>query len=355
MSSIEGAALMLPVVYFDDLRPGGPYVMNQVTFQLDLSAQFPEGAPPSSWSEGLRATCLGSFNAWNGSGLTNNFGSTNNTFFSGTVSIISLPETRMEYRFEYVLMSSFGGWGGGSASILEQPLSTGGANRSFSLLATNGALVLPVVRFGDLQPNDLLPAATLVRLRLEMAGARGADGHVFDPAVDRVFVNGDFVWWDGCASCSGSSATRDWAPWYSHPLSQYQMTNIPGTQVYSATVAVSPRDPVVLSYRYSINGSDNETHGRQNHLRYIRATGEYELPLDTFVAPVQEQSFGDLKAALSDPQHLLISWLGRPGVRLQSRASPETESWEDHPETDGLSATNWLTAEGGRWFRLVRP
>jgi hypothetical protein len=59
-----------------------------------------------------------------------------------------------------------------------------------------------------------------------------------------------------------------------------------------------------------------------------------------------------LKATLSDPQHVLISWLGRPGVRLQSCANPATGPWEEHPETDGLSATNWRVAEGGSFFGI---
>ena len=38
--------------------------------------------------------------------------------------------------------------------VVEQPLSTGAENRSFSLLETNGALVLPTVRFDDAEHVD---------------------------------------------------------------------------------------------------------------------------------------------------------------------------------------------------------
>jgi len=42
----------------------------------------------------------------------------------------------------------------------ENPISTGGANRSFNLLTTNGNLVLADVLFSDIQQSDVLPADT---------------------------------------------------------------------------------------------------------------------------------------------------------------------------------------------------
>ena len=59
----------------------------------------------------------------------------------------------MEYRFGYVLYVPGRGPVGQAE---EQPLSTGGDNRAFNLPATNGALVLAPVFFGDLETSDVL-------------------------------------------------------------------------------------------------------------------------------------------------------------------------------------------------------
>ena len=216
-----------------------------------------------------------------------------------------------------------------------------------------------MVSFEDLKSGDFLPRSTVVRFSVDMAGAVATDGHPFHPTLDRVFVNGDFVHWYPRGE-EGGRVSHGWGPWdpvawQPSYLNGPDLTNVPGTQVYTGAVTIEPSERLALTYRYRINGWDNEPPGERNHVRYIRTAGEYTLPLDAFGAPEQEPSFGDLKAKLSGPQHVLISWLGRPGVRLQSCANPATDPWEDHPETDGLSATNWPVAEGGRLFRLVKP
>ena len=114
-----------------------------------------------------------------------------------------------------------------------------------------------------------------------------------------------------------------------------------------------PADTLV-TYQVDMTAQVADGSGGQNHLRYIRATGDYIMPLDTFGTPTQEPSFGNLTATRSDPAHVLISWLGRPGVHLQSCADPSAGSWRDHVETDGLSSTNWPVAGGQKFFRLVK-
>ena len=66
-------------------------------------------------------------------------------------------------------------------------------------------------------------------------------------------------------------------------------------------------------------------------------------------------SFGNLKASQSTPGNVLLSWLGRPGVHLQTKSSLSSGSWVDHPETDALSSTNWPTSGGTTFFRLINP
>jgi hypothetical protein len=195
-----------------------------------------------------------------------------------------------------------------------------------------------------------------VHFMVDMTEARTADGRAFDPAVDKVYLNGDFLNWSGCFT-SGGLGNVGWARWEVCPGGWGglpNLTKVPPNCVYSLSVGLSPPGGQVLAYRYSINGQDNEPTGGRDHVRWVRGTGEYSLPLDKFGAPVQEQSFGDLTATLSDPQQVLISWLGRPGVRLQSCANPATGPWQDHPETDGLSATNWPVAQASVFFRLAK-
>lgn len=337
---------------FQVLQPVGlsadTLVTNDIVFQVDVSRQRSVYGPDSRETGTLWVDCMGSFDGWSGYGLTNNRSAGDSDVYRGTITSIGPPGTRIEYRFRWIWSDSYGFF---RCESEEQPLSTGGANRAISLLPTNGTLVLSVVPFGDVKPSDLLPDDTQVVFSVDMAGAVGLDGHAFDPATDKVYLNGDFLTWRPLC-ISGGGCYKGWSAW-DLCSGLIPLTNAPGSQVYSQTLQL--RERVALRYRYSINGQDNEPPGGQNHVRYVRRTGEFALPLDRFGAPVQESSFGDLKAAGSDPKHVLVSWLGRPGVHLQSCWNPATGPWQEHPETDGLSGTNWPVSEGGRFFRLVKP
>jgi hypothetical protein len=302
LPATDEPSLVLPVVYFDDLPAGVPLVTNDVTFQVDVSAQRPamlaEGLPEALVPRAVACTVSvrGGYLK-----LTNSNDAINTNLYRGTLTTISLPEAHFEYRFEWMLSALYG-----RHEEESRP-------RQLSLLATNGSIVLPVVLYDDLAPNDVVPRSTVVRFSVDMAGAVTTDGHPFHPILDRVFVNGEFVRWlpNGCEGCIWR---RDWAPW--DPVewnsNNYYLTNVPGTQVYTGGVTIDPSERLALTYRYGINGQDNEPPGGQNHVRYIRNAGEYTLPLDKFGAPVQEPSFGNLTATRSDQDHVLISWLGSP-------------------------------------------
>ena len=352
----EDASLLLPVAYFDDLPPGAPVVTNEVTFQVDMSAQRPGLWPDPGLN--LIVTHPGTFNGWNhhSFALTNNPAASNTNLYSGAASIVGQPGAQHEYRFCYYQQGLLGGIAGFAGNFtLEHPLGTGGASRSFNLLTTNGPLVLPAVLFGDLKPSGMLPASTLVCFNVDMTGAVATDGHAFNSAVDKVYVNGDFVRWLRCGWSGGYNV--GWSPWDSCALGSHgnQLTNVPSTRVYSAAFTLRQPNAVALTYRYTINGPDNEPTGGTNHVRYVREVGEYTLPLDTFGTPFREPSFGDLRTTRSDSKHIRVSWLGRPGVQVQSSATPASAPWVDHPETDGLSSTNWPADAGQRFFRLVKP
>jgi len=215
-----------------------------------------------------------------------------------------------------------------------------GSNTIIATMTPSGgtAQTLPVVFFNNLDPNDLLPADTTITLRVNMTNAVGTDAHTFDPTVDSVYVNGipSFLNWD-----AGT-------------LAAYQLTNNPvGSGIYTLDLLLAKGSPVQQTYKYGINGNDDEAGAGNNHVRYVRSTGTYVMPLDTFGNPLVEASFGNLKASPSTAAHVLISWLGRPGVHLQTKSSL-TGSWTDHPETDSLSSTNWPSSGGPTFFRLIK-
>lgn len=189
-------------------------------------------------------------------------------------------------------------------------------------------------------PGDLLPADTLVTFSVDMTDAVGTDAHAFDPSADQVYINGvfGFVGWDATS------------------LAAFQLTNNPpGSEIYSLQVLMPVGSPVEVTYKYSINGPDNEAAGGQNHVRFVRQVGSYVLPQDSFGNQLVEDSFGNLQASASTPGHVLISWLGRPGIHLQSSGGVSSGSWQDYPQTDGAGSTNWPTAGAARFFRLIRP
>jgi hypothetical protein len=77
------------------------------------------------------------------------------------------------------------------------------------------------------------------------------------------------------------------------------------------------------------------------------------MPLDTFGHQLVETNPPvSLYTSCSTPGNVLVVWEGRPGVRLQTRADLRSGSWVDHPETDGLSATNWPIGNSMLFFRL---
>ena len=119
-------------------------------------------------------------------------------------------------------------------------------------MVAGASQVLPVVYFNDFSPADLLPADTLVTFTVNMTNAVGTDAHVFDPAVDSVYLNGvpnGFASWD-----TGL------------PL----LTNSPGSRIYSIELLLPKGSPVQQTYKYGINGLDNEAAAGSNHIRFVR-------------------------------------------------------------------------------------
>lgn len=337
-----------------------PPVTNQVVFAVDMTVQMEVGKFNPNTDSVLVS---GAFNGWPGTGtnalvLTNypayNGGSNTNIYYA-TNTFIGLPSsTGSEYKFT-TTAAAYSGSGG------YEPLSN---NRSFNLLNTNGVLLLPVVYFGNLYLSDYAVADTTVTFIVNMTNAMTTDGHVFDPVNDQVFINGSFI-------------PGGWAPWDLISLMSQQMVNDPvGSQIYTYSTTVPAGSLIEIDYKYCINypdrtnSLDNEAAAYQDHYRYIRATaaGAYTNSMDTFGNQYVEPSFGQLKSAGAGAGNVTVSWLGRPGVQLQTCSNLVNGTWQSIAETDGtnwtsgytspgsgfMSQTNWPATTGQQFFRLIQ-
>jgi hypothetical protein len=332
-------ALTLPLVNFAD----APYApLSSVTFSVDMSSLALTGAFSNQ-----PVALAGSFNNWNTGTpyMTNNPTASNTNIFSEVVTVGQ--GATVQYKFTYQ---------GSGGTMWEDPAPpTLGGNR-FLLVPTVSSLVLPTVYFSDQNVSDLLPVDTLVTFIVNMTNAVGTDAHVFDPNADTVYVNG--VW-------------LGWAGWNPINLGPYQLNRTPPeSEIYSNQFLIPKGSAVATTYKYGINALDNEAASGQNHTRYVRstATGAYTFPVDTFGNQYVEPSFGQLTVGPASAGKVLLTWLGRPGVQVQTRSSLTSGSWVSHPETDGtnwtagtssinglVSATNWPASSGNLFFRLIKP
>jgi hypothetical protein len=319
--TMPNSAQVLPVVNFSD-QPFAP--LDQITFNVDMSAVLISDPlyNPST------VTINGDFNGWGPSiPCTNNPAATNTNIYSAV--IISGAGSPINYQFRY----SNGG------TVYDNK--TGGGNRYF-LTPNVSSTNVPAVFFNDVNISDLLNVDTAVTFSVNMTNAVGTDPHVFDPANDNVYINGDFI---------------PWVAWNPISLSPYILGNNPlGSEVYTYSVTFPKGHARSLTYKYAINAADDEAGFGQNHFRYIRSTnGVYNLPLDKFGSMVVEPKFGNLAIGAASGGSVPITWVGYPNVNLQSSTNLAGGTWQNYPETTGASSTNWPASSGSQFFRLVQP
>lgn len=338
-------ALVLPAVYFND-QPPIPPITNVVTFQVDMSVQAALGRFSDDYVE-----ARGSFQGWvGGFQLTNNPASPYTNKYIGVYTIINSPGTTIYYKF----------WDTYFPGNYETPPSTGGNNRSFNLLTTNGNIVLPDVYFSDQTLNSIVSSNTAVTFNLDMTGAMEYGTTTpFEPSSDNVYINGDWLgWWDWRPSPDNLGP------------SVYQLTNNPAgnPNLYSITLTIPAANALALTYKYSIGGADNEAGFAQNHVRYIRTIGNYTMATDTFGNQYNEPNWGQLAIGTPASGHTLVSWLGLPGIELQTKTNLTSGSWVTLPATDGtswssgylgtngfVSTTNYPTTARQTYMRLIEP
>jgi hypothetical protein len=343
-------ALVLPAVYFNDLPPVPP-VTNVITFQVDMSMQAALGRfnPPPGGSDYVEAR--GSFNNWAGGFTLTNFPPPYTNKYGGEWTVINNPGSVVSYKF----------WDTTFPGGYETPSSTGGNNRTVNLLNANGPIVIPDVYFSDQTTNSIVSANTMVTFSVDMTGAiLYGTTTPFDPNTQSVYINGDWLgWWT-------------WRPTPDNlGPAPYQLTHDPvgpNPNLYSVTLQVPAANALGLTYKYAIGGADNEAGFGQNHVRYVRTIGNYTNATDKFGTMYAEPAWPRL-LSIGAPSggHALVSWLGLPGVQLQTKANLTSGSWVNLPETDGtswssgyigtngfVSTTNYPTS-GQTYLRLIQP
>jgi len=308
-------------------QAGGPPPTCNVQFSVDMTlvADTDAGFSPSSVS--INGDEI---NGWGGTACTNNPSAANpNIYYSPYFTNLTVGSTvNYQYRYQSYGQTMYDALGGVS-----------GQNRTLvvpNLASTN----LPTVYWDDALPTDVLNVDTTVTFTLNMTNAVGTDSVVFDPTSDSVYVNGDFL---------------GWPAWNPISLSSSVLGNNPvGSDVFTFTYVFPAGHARAVTYKYSINGADDEAGFAANHFRYIRSTnGVYNFPMDTFGTQYVEPKVGGLAIGQPAAGMVPVTWLAYPNVSLQS--STNLLNWQDVANTTAASATNWPATNRSIYFRLIQP
>ena len=345
---------VLPVVYYGDQ----PYAtVDKVTFSVDMTIVKATDTNFNPASVTINGDVMG----WGGTALTNNPNAANTNIYSAVFSIGYGTPVNYQYRYKQI--------SNGNTVYDHFDGANGGNNNRYYVTpsipaATNAAI------FNDAALDDYLSQPTAVLFSVDMSDAI-ASGK-FNASSDALYINGQFA---------------NWYAWYggANPApapAGYQMVEVGLTTVYTNTIIIPAGIPVAFNYKYgtdtnSNNGGpvDNEAGMSQNHYRVVRSTasGSYVMPLDKFGTQYGEpylnkNNTGGANLQIGAPSagKVPVSWLGRPGARLQYNTSLQGGNWQEIPATDGtnwtsgyastnglVSVTNWPVS-GKTFFRVVK-
>ncbi len=302
---------VLPLVYYNDLAPNAP--TNWVTFQIDMSAQTLLGI----FSPGGTITVSGGFEGWDaGLPLTNNptLPDLSSNIYSAVLPIVGYRPVPVQYKFRMN-----GGW--------ENDFNTPSKNRESSITSSNQ--VLPLVYYNNNDYYDLAHNDTAVMFTLYLPDQTVDNGGVpFQKGVDSVYVNGTFFASDGTIVPSGTGSWWTWNKGLGGSQSPIvQMFEMGTGDYYTNTFVMPMGSSLYLTYKYSIDGYDDENGVGTNHMRLIRSFGPtYTLPTDRWswslpqpgiTAPgtngIVEVDFGYLAIGPDPVRAFPITWLGRSG------------------------------------------
>jgi hypothetical protein len=314
-------------------QAGGPPAFCNVQFSVDMTlvvANNPGFDPTSVTVNGDAIPLVG----WGGTACTNDPTAANPNIYTSSNQLIAVG-TSVQYQFRCLIngITQYDAKGG-----------VGGQNRSVvvpNLASTN----LPPVYWNDASPSDYLDADTAVTFSVNMTNAvLYPSGPAFNPGGgDLLFMNGDFI---------------GWLAWNPISLAPYQLTETPvGSSIYTYSQVFPKGNLRSVTYKYAVNGIDNETAPYQNHFRFIRTTGgaAYNMPLDIFGNPVVEPKVGGLAIGKPSGGLVPITWLPYPNVHLQSRSDLTSGTWLDVPSTTGASSISVPVGSVPQFFRLIQP
>jgi hypothetical protein len=354
----------IPIVSYGD-APFSDTVTNNVTFIVDMSVQAAVGS--FNAANGANTVEIhGDYNGWGpGTTMTNNPSDPNLNHFYFNWQYIG-GQGSLAY-FKYVIQPGTQ-WENVSAA------NQIGGNRWLAL--AKGNTTNSPVYFSDEAPSSLVDFITIsncyVTFTVDMTPA--VTSGAFTPGFDNVALNGinggvDNSYWTWSA-LEGAPA-------------QYIMTQLNGAgNIYTINVPVNQGQPLDLTYKYGIDGQDNEAGQGDNHSRYVRSLlpgsptqASYAMPTDVFGSQANstssESSFGNFTVGDSN-NNISLTWLGRTGVRLQSTTSLTPPIvWTQLPLTDGTNlivtqgpgsspsagyaTTNYPIGSGNKYFELIGP
>ena len=359
-------ATTLPTAFFSGVSG---YASNNITFLVDMTV--PILTHTFNPGSGDTVGCAGTFQ-------TNSFGVGANGFtlanltgniYRGTYVDRNQPGSVERYKF--VVNTNGGG------TLFELPASTGGGDRVF-LLGSSDA-TNPLVFWNDLNTNQVLLEPTTITFTVNMAGAVDLYGFPFDVANDVVVINGDFVtpawnsypnnvppfFWTDANFYDPIDSISDYGP--GNPYGpNFILQNSGDSQHFTGTFTIPAGHSHLVNYKYGIyhdssqfmTNCDNEASSGSDHHRYVRAVGTYNFPTDIFGIQRTSQSAATevlygIATGTATAGHLPVSWLGFPGVHLQTSTNLANQVWQDLSGTDGAGTTNWpTTGDVARFFRL---
>jgi len=347
---INGAQVM-PLVNFSDASFSAS-VTNNVTFEIDMTTQI----AVSNFTSANTVEIHGDFNSWgNGQTMTNNPGGSTPDIYSTVITYVDAPGA--EHYFKYVIQPNTE-WENVSA------VNASGGNRYLFLAKTSGNFTNGPVYYSDEAPGEIidfvLVTNCMVTFTVNMTNGTGM-GPGGTATFDNAYPSGDSIYLNGL---NGGVNDTFWK-WGGLGNPTYQMTQIPNTFLFTITVPVNLGQQDYLTYKYSINGYDDEAASGDNRQRWIRSLPNYTMPVDTYGNPTTEIPAGDLTVTAIAGDKVQLSWLGRRGVLLETATSLDPGTvWTPVPLSDGtnlivapggMATTNYTIGQTNVFYQLIGP
>ena len=252
-------------VYFSNSRPADATVESAVIFSVDMSPLEDIGIFDIARGDTLEVR--GDFNGWDCDNPDDCLllRAPGESVFEQAISLTAVPQATPNFKFFLNLNDSpFREQFGGVEVIpsgWEEPISTQGANRQFTFEGIpDGFQELPVFRFNDILPGNIIPEGTSVDINLsvDMTAAAANQSDPFVPGEDSVTIDIKEPFF---SLTQGFPLTpRDDDPTLGDALnlSEYvkifQLTDDDGDMVYTGTLTINGPTYGALQYVYAYGG-----------------------------------------------------------------------------------------------------